>query len=96
MYHWYNEAMFGAARGVAAPCIGQIRRCRVLLAVVIAAVGGAVGPSSPVEAYGVAPWEDTPGPGGGTVYYYNADGFSCGVTLADTCHYLEYTARIVF
>ncbi|MGA1589110.1 MAG: hypothetical protein ACO38I_11065, partial [Ilumatobacteraceae bacterium] len=62
-----------------------------MFVVLIGATGLAVGPSGPVEAYGVAPWANTPGPGGGTVYYYNADGFSCGVTLADTCHYLEFT-----
>ncbi len=30
------------------------------------------------------------GPGGGTVFYVNSGGFSCGPTLADTCHYMEY------
>ena len=64
---------------------------RLLLVVVIGAVGAAIGPSEPVEAFGVAPWEGTRGPGGGTVYYYDADGFSCGVTLANTCHYLEFS-----
>lgn len=29
------------------------------------------------------------GPGGGTVYYVSPAGFSCGVTLSSTCHYLE-------
>ena len=29
------------------------------------------------------------GPGGGTVYYVSANGFSCGVTMSSTCHYLE-------
>ena len=30
------------------------------------------------------------GPGGGIVYYYNANGFSCGPTLLLRCHYLEH------
>jgi hypothetical protein len=29
------------------------------------------------------------GPGGGTVFYVNAGGFTCGVTMASTCHYME-------
>ena len=29
------------------------------------------------------------GPGGGTVYYTSTIGFTCGVNLASTCHYLE-------
>ena len=40
-----------------------------------------------------------PGPGGGTVFYYKADGFSCGSDFNATggpngsqCHYLEYSA----
>lgn len=30
------------------------------------------------------------GPGGGTVYYVSTAGFTCGVTMGSTCHYLEY------
>ena len=29
------------------------------------------------------------GPGGGTVYYVSTAGFTCGESLASTCHYLE-------
>ncbi len=29
------------------------------------------------------------GPGGGTIFYYSAAGFSCGPTLSSTCNYLE-------
>lgn len=30
------------------------------------------------------------GPGGGTIFYVNQSGFACGVTLSDTCKYIEY------
>jgi hypothetical protein len=30
------------------------------------------------------------GPGGGTVYYYSAAGFTCGPTYNSTCNYLEF------
>ena len=30
------------------------------------------------------------GPGGGRVFYVHSDGFSCGATSSQTCHYLEY------
>lgn len=30
------------------------------------------------------------GPGGGTVFYVNTNGFPCGATLSDTCKYIEY------
>ena len=30
------------------------------------------------------------GPGGGTVFYVNNSGFTCGATLSDTCKYMEY------
>src|SRR5210317_805729 len=65
------------------------RSCWAMLVVLIGATGLAVGPSGPVEAYGVAPWANTPGPGGGTVYYYDSTGFLCGVTRSETCHFLE-------
>ena len=42
-----------------------------------------------VQGTGTGAWIDTPGPAGGVVFYYNASGFSCGVGLSDTCHYLE-------
>jgi hypothetical protein len=29
------------------------------------------------------------GPGGGTIFYVSAEGFTCGSTRAQTCHYLE-------
>jgi hypothetical protein len=29
------------------------------------------------------------GPGGGKIFYYNASGFTCGVTYSSTCTYLE-------
>ena len=35
-------------------------------------------------------WVDVRGPGGGTVYYYNAAGFACGVNLDQECHFLEF------
>jgi hypothetical protein len=31
----------------------------------------------------------TTGPGGGTIFYYSSAGFSCGVSFASSCHYLE-------
>ena len=35
----------------------------------------------------------TTGPGGGTVYYYSAAGFTCGPTYNATCNYLEFAPR---
>jgi uncharacterized repeat protein (TIGR02543 family) len=52
-------------------------------------VSSIVGFAGPVSAIGVAPWVGVAGPGGGTVYYYNANGFACGVEFANTCHFLE-------
>jgi hypothetical protein len=33
------------------------------------------------------------GPGGGTVFYYSAAGFSCGPTFSNTCYYLEVAPK---
>ena len=68
---------------------GSARSVWALVIVIIGATGLAVGPTGSADAYGVAPWIDAPGPGGGTVYYYDAAGFDCGVALAETCHFLE-------
>jgi hypothetical protein len=68
---------------------GSARSVWALVIVIIGATGLAVGPTGSADADGVAPWIDAPGPGGGTVYYYDAAGFDCGVALAETCHFLE-------
>jgi uncharacterized repeat protein (TIGR02543 family) len=60
-----------------------------LFSLIAFAVVSVVGVSNKVDAYGVSPWVDTSGPGGGTVYYYSASGFSCGVSLSQVCNYLE-------
>ena len=36
---------------------------------------------------------DQTGPGGGTVFYYQAAGFSCGASLSSTCYYLEVAPK---
>jgi hypothetical protein len=33
------------------------------------------------------------GPGGGTVFYYSATGFSCGPDFTNTCYYLEVAPK---
>jgi hypothetical protein len=58
-----------------------------LFSLIAFAVVSVVGVSNKVDAYGVSPWVDTSGPGGGTVYYYSASGFSCGVSLSQVCNF---------
>ena len=43
------------------------------------------GPVTPVKTYAVG----DAGPGGGTVFYVLASGFTCGLDLMSTCNYLE-------
>ena len=43
------------------------------------------GPVTPVKTYGVG----DAGPGGGTVFYVLASGFTCGPDLLSSCNYLE-------
>ena len=44
---------------------------------------------APSCAQGGACSVDQTGPGGGTIAYYAAAGFSCGASFTSTCHYLE-------
>ena len=65
------------------------RRLARFLGFLLFIVSSIVGVAENVQAYGTGPWTNVLGPGGGTVYYYSAAGFNCGVNLTKVCNYLE-------